>query len=603
MVQPESNSKNEQASKSDREASELLEWVWAEQGAEREVLFHTSEQEAFATIEHDGARQTWPVRSRVFRAYILRCFYERKKRAPKSETLQRALLTLEASALFDGPQLTVHTRIAPGPDGAVYLDLGDEEWRAVRVDAAGWSVVSRPPVRFRRAAGMKALPVPEGGGSLDELRAFVNVGSQEDFALLVGWQLSAFRPFGPYPVLVLQGEQGAAKSTTSRVQRRLLDPNKAELRAQPREPRDFAISANNAWCMVFDNLSGVPDWLSDSLCRLSTGGGFATRALYTDGEEYLLDAQRPIILNGIDSIATRGDLLDRAIILTLPRLEHIREEADFWCDFDQARPRLLGSLLDAVSTALRREREVRVGVSVRMADAARWVAAAEEALPWKEGEFLRAYASNRADANELALEASPVAAEVQQLVTTCGKWEGTAAELLRALEVQATERTVHLRSWPRTPRGLSSAIRRLAPNLRRAGVEVEFPPRQGHDRRRLIVLGKAAKQPSSSASPSADRETGEFPNTYDNGGADGSADGADASADGPKGADAHEQSNRPHVTQRNSNGKDDADGADGRIPTSEDSRAPDLFVADEDAGLLDPSLDEANTDLSDGEVF
>ncbi len=116
------------------------------------------------------------------------------------------------------------------------------------------------------------------------------------------------------------------------------------MRSQPREPRDLAIAANNAWCIAFDNLSSVPDWLSDGLCRLSTGGGFATRTLYSDSDETILDATRPILLNGIDSVATRGDLLDRAILLTLPRLQNVKPERDFWRDFDSARPRILGAL-------------------------------------------------------------------------------------------------------------------------------------------------------------------------------------------------------------------------------------------------------------------
>ena len=180
----------------------------------------------------------------------------------------------------------------------------------------------------------------------------------------MGWLVAAFRPRGPYLVLILQGEQGSAKSTGARVCRRLIDPNKAELRSQPREPRDLAIASNNAWALGFDNISRTSHWLSDGLCRLATGGGFSTRTLYSDSDETIFDAQRPILLNGIDSVATRGDLLDRSIMLTLPRLKHHREESEFWSDFDEARPRILGALLDAVSMALQREKATKLKTSV-----------------------------------------------------------------------------------------------------------------------------------------------------------------------------------------------------------------------------------------------
>src|SRR5215208_8066384 len=124
----------------------------------------------------------------------------------------------------------------------------------------------------------------------------------------------------------------AAKSTTVRVLRALVDPAVEPLRALPKNERDLAIAAGNAWVLAFDNLSGIRDQLSDALCRLATGGGFATRILYTDDEEIIFSAKRPIILNGIDDIATRGDLQERSLLVSLPSIPEERrvEEAAFW---------------------------------------------------------------------------------------------------------------------------------------------------------------------------------------------------------------------------------------------------------------------------------
>jgi hypothetical protein len=204
-----------------------------------------------------------------------------------------------------------------GLDGRLYLDLGDEAWRAVEIDATGWRIIDKPPVRFRRAAGMQPLAVPITGGSVETLRAFLNVQSDQDFVLVVAWALAVLRNKGPYPALVLSGEQGSAKSTFSAILRALLDPNTAPLRALPREDRDLFIAASNGHVLAFDNVSGLPAWISDTLCRLATGGGFAVRQLYTDQDEVLFDAARPVILNGIEDIVTRPDLADRAVFLPL----------------------------------------------------------------------------------------------------------------------------------------------------------------------------------------------------------------------------------------------------------------------------------------------
>jgi hypothetical protein len=221
--------------------------------------------------------------------------------APNSDALQSALNIIEAKAHFDSPERIVYVRVG-GLNGRIYLDLADESWRAVEIDATGWRVIDEPPVRFRRASGMQALPMPLPGGSVELLRSYLNVKTDADFVLVVAWVLACLRDRGPYPVMVLSGEQGSAKSTFCAILRALLDANTAPLRALPREDRDLFIAASNGHLLCFDNVSGLSAWISDTLCRLATGGGFAIRQLYTDQDEILFDATRPMILNGIEDI-------------------------------------------------------------------------------------------------------------------------------------------------------------------------------------------------------------------------------------------------------------------------------------------------------------
>ena len=122
----------------------------------------------------------------------------------------------------------------------------------------------------------------------------------------------------------------------------------APLRSLSREERELMIAANNGYLLAFDNVSGLPIWLSDALCRLASGGGFAVRQLYTDDDEVLFQAARPILLNGIEDVISRPDLADRAMFLTLTPIgeRQRRSEAQLWHEFEIARPRMLGTMFD-----------------------------------------------------------------------------------------------------------------------------------------------------------------------------------------------------------------------------------------------------------------
>src|SRR5262249_22576877 len=154
-----------------------------------------------------------------------------------------ALGVLEATARFDGEQHPVYHRVGAAGDSIV-LDLADAEHRCVVITAEGWALRNRSPVRFRRPRGMLALPCPVRGGRIDELFNLINL-DEADRPLVIAWQKQALRPRGPYPVLALTGEQGSAKSFTTRMLRYFIDPSELQLRAMPRDERDLVIAANN----------------------------------------------------------------------------------------------------------------------------------------------------------------------------------------------------------------------------------------------------------------------------------------------------------------------------------------------------------------------
>jgi hypothetical protein len=453
------------------------------------ALFHDPNGEAYATIATNGHPEMWLIKAKGFRRWLAQQYYQAHDKTPGSQAVQDALGVLEGQALFSGPEIAVYTRLA-NHNGAIYLDLANETWQAVKITANGWELIDESPIKFRRPRGMLPLPIPLRGGSIEDLQPFINIKPDDElqWMLIITWLISTFHPKGPYPVLVLHGEQGSAKSSTSRVLRALIDPNTALLRAEPRDAHDLIIAATNGWVINLDNLSHLTGWLSDAICRLSTGGGFSTRELFSDSDEILFDAQRPVILNGIEELATRGDLLDRAIILYLeqiPKAERKRE-AVFWKAFEEARPQILGVLLTAVSKALANIETIELDELPRMADFAIWGAAAAPALGWTAEKFLTAYTENRETANEMTLEASVISPFISHQADMT--FEGTARQLLERFNLIASEQLKRQKAWPKNERSLSNALRRIAPNLRAKGIDIEFQREAGGTRQRTIHI-------------------------------------------------------------------------------------------------------------------
>ena len=471
-------------------------------------LWHDPELVGFVSIHKSGHRENYPIKSKAARMWMMGLFYGSERRGLSAQECADALGLLEAKAIHEGAEYPVAVRVAH-LEGRVILDLGRPEWDAVEATAGGWTI--RPaidlPVRFKRPAGLLALPVPKPGGDLLKLVDVLNT-DEEGIRLALAWLLFALGGGGPYPILALAGEQGTGKSTAARVLREIVDPNSVGLRTTPKEERDLAIAAQNAHILGFDNFSTIPEWLSDALCRLATGAGFATRALYTDSEETLFSAKRPIILNGIPDLMTRGDLADRALAVTLERIreEDRKPESEVWKMVEQVKPEILGGLLDAVAVALRNLPGLRLGSLPRMADFARFIVAAEPALPWRDGEFLATYQAAREDGARILLEGDSIHALLAGIAkagngdpATPGTWEGTAAALLGRLNATRGDGKPPA-GWPKSARGLSSHLRRIAPAMRQTNLEVEYSKGGGKMNARIITLTltahKDTKQPS-----------------------------------------------------------------------------------------------------------
>lgn len=474
------------------------------------TFWRSPEGGPFATIPNEaGHTENHPLRSKAAKTWLSGLLYRAEGRAPKGSAVADALSVLEGKAIHGGEVHPVFVRLAEYA-GKFYLDLGGDNWRAVEVGADGWRVIpsEEVPVKFRRSKGILELPEPKAGGSLKDLQKVLNIPKGAPWILVRAWLVQAFKPTGPYPPLIVDGEQGSGKSWLGRILRYLIDPNKAALRRPPRNEHEMMIAATNGWLVAYDNLSGLPGWLGDALCVVSTGGGMSTRELYTDSEEALFDIQRPIILNGIDALTTRGDLLGRAILLHLPRIEDgdRRTEKEIKAELERIRPGVLGAILDVISHGLRELPNVKLESMPRMADFAEWAVACEGALGWKPGEFLAAFETNQNESKVALIENDMFAVSLMEFIDGLPDPEkgvtDTAGGLLSILEARSNITASNMPAgWPKTAKGAGNKLRRIIPALRAIGIEAEF--KTGHRKVRLIEIKRhtASEKDSTASAP------------------------------------------------------------------------------------------------------
>lgn len=451
---------------------------------------------AMVTLPHTGPAIAYRAISGTVKLWLRSTAYKAWGKPVASHPLTEAIGTMEAIGLFDKPALPIFARIA-GDAGSVAVDLGTEDGRVVQITPFGWSVETATVHKFIRGAGFRSLPVPEiGGDSLRRFQTFLGLDDQ-NYRLLLAFLISALRPDGPYFILLVEGEQGSGKSFFCEIIKRIIDPNDAMRVRLPDKPQDLMIQAKEYRLLSFDNASGMSAEMSDALCSLATGGGFAVRKLYTDADLNVMTYTRPFMINGIGGYASRPDLMERAIPIRLsPMAEGSRKtEAELRAEFEQILPGLLGALYNGVAHALREYDNIEPPRHLRMADAARWIKSAEEGLGEKPGAIIDAIAIAQ---NEFVVERVNDDALVLALRTIIGPlgFEGHIGDLF--VKIIGLDDAKHQRSLPKTPSQLSGQLKRLRPAMAKAGIKVEFV---GRDRKGSKVSIRFAEPDDEQGAP------------------------------------------------------------------------------------------------------
>ncbi|MGW2784239.1 ATP-binding protein [Streptomyces populi] len=446
----------------------------------------------------DGPNIALPLRGKTgVRQRLARQFADDYPGEVASQSALADAMTVLEGIAEDTDPVPVNLRVGRDAAGGVVVDLGSTDGRAVVVSGLGWQVVDRAPVLFRRSGAMAPMPEPVlDGDGLAKLHALLNM-DESAFHQLVAWLVAAWIPEIPHPALVCKGEQGTGKSKAAQMFINLVDPSPAAKRSQPRDEKAWSRQAFSSWALCLDNVSTIPPWLSDTLCKAVTGDGVVDRALYTDDDVIVLTFKRVLAMTTIDAGALAGDLAERVLLLDLQLIDSNRRRSEEELDttFAAVRPAVLGALFDVLACALAVLPLVRLESMPRMADFARVLAAVDQSQGWNT---LRDYLATSANVATDAMEGDLFAMAIAHLVDQAGTWQGTAGQLLEALPAPL----VRPPNWPKDATRASGRVKRLAPLLRSIGITVDDTQRsQDRHRHRLLTLARAAPEDESASTP------------------------------------------------------------------------------------------------------
>lgn len=396
------------------------------------------------------------------RGQLSKAYFAAKRKTAPQAALGDALLVLQGMA-EEEPETQLYQRVARH-GGALWLDLGDVTGKVVRIGGGRWTVEEFAPVLFRRTALNGPLPTPEPGGSLDELWSWLNV-TEDDRPLLAAWLVATLYDTIPHPVLGLFGEQGTGKTTAQRVLVSILDPGPVPSRKPPKDADSWVTAAQGSWVVGLDNLTHVPDWLSDSMCRAVTGDGDVRRQLYADNALVVFAFRRCLVVTGIDLGALNGDLADRMLTIDLEVIDDADrlDEDELWPRWRETHPRILAAVLDLAASVQALLPSVSLARKPRMADFAKILAAVDQVLGTKGlAKYMEAQQKMAAD----ALTGDQFVTMMAERLTST--FVGTSKELLYAVAPE-DEKWRPPKGWPSTPRAVTTKLHRQAPVMRKAG--------------------------------------------------------------------------------------------------------------------------------------
>ncbi|MBP9711542.1 MAG: bifunctional DNA primase/polymerase [Candidatus Pacebacteria bacterium] len=447
------------------------------------LLFCSELDEPYIQFPVDNHKEYYVCRSKKTKMWLGREYWKKYSKTPNNDAISTALNTVEGHAAYEGNQYELENRVNQKGDSIFYF-LSDSEWQSVKISATGWTIEKNPPILFRTYNHQQPQVTPVLGGDIFNLFSYINIEREDHKLLLAVWLICCFIPGFPHPMIYFHGPQGSAKSTVSKILKKIIDPSKIDGSDFPKDQKELIQQLAHHWFLVFDNITIIPSELSDILCRAVTGSGFSKRELYSDDSDIIYNFKRCISLNGINLPSLKPDLLERSVLVDLARIPKgkRKEEKDMLDNFTAELPSLLGSIFTVLSKAMEIRPTVKETNLPRMADFTLWGCAIAEALGHSRAEFLRAYTQNINLQSDEVINDNLEASFIVEFMADKEEWSGSATELLAILRLK------YIDDWrtkiPDTPQVFSRNIMALKTTLEEVGIYVE---REGGQHRKITI--------------------------------------------------------------------------------------------------------------------
>ena len=443
--------------------------------------------ECFISIRLKDHTEIWPIDSHKLKDWLLYEYFQSFDEIASKSALNDALGVIQGKAKFQSPSIITHNRCAKSGDN-YYVDLAVQNSQAIEISLEEWKIVKKSNVCFIKSSGIRPLPIPKRNGKLEDIKKFINVPDNDDFLLVIAFLLESLRPETSYPILLIDGEQGCAKSTTQKYIKSIIDPSSMSLRVAPKSIQDIFVAAKNDHIISYNNLSDLTREEQDAFCCISTGGTYSKRKLFSDMDECSTEIKKPVILNGIGAIASAPDFYERCILLNLPRINSKSRKSELQLDkeFREAHPMLLGAIIDLFTKAISIVPQIKLTDSPRMMDFAILGTAMCTALGYNHNKFVDIYFKNQIKGNLFSIDSNPAATGIIKMLDTipAKSISCTFSQLLEKLKPYYTESSF----YPKSPKALASSIKRIAPALRRIDIKVDLDPIRRSDGYHVLII-------------------------------------------------------------------------------------------------------------------
>lgn len=463
------------------------------------TLFRNSNEE-YIRFNVRGHNEIHKINSGKFKKILTREYF--KKHGEINDLEIKHVIDVYQGQALNEKEYKLKIRVAWNNDNKeLWYDLTNDKQEAIKITKDGWSI-EEPPILFKRYGHELPQVTPIKSDKFKEdinllfTKKLIKLEDENDNFLYLVNLITKFIPDISHTIDNANGSHGSSKTYQDKFKKLLVDPSKLpSVEAHDKQNKAEVIQQlSHHWLSVFDNMSEMPDWLSDLFCKVTTGQGFSKRVLYTDDEDFIYSYQHCVAINSVDYILKNSDIIDRAITFNFGIIpeEDKKSETDIMKTFDDIKPLVLGSIFDILSSSIKLYDEIKSNIMKlpRMTDYFIWGCCIAESIKEKGAEkFAESYYENIKEKEQEILEEDEMASLLLKFMEDKNEWEGTPTELINEIYKIMRKNNPYIDKCPYTSRAIGRKINRIKVELYNKGVEI----RRKRSMSRKILMTKNKK--------------------------------------------------------------------------------------------------------------